>query len=163
VNAALTFRKANFMWFDLLEAWGLAGLALLGAYRFSYWDDLVAALNEHHSDFYGALASVIGSLLGFTITAAAVLLSFASTPELEVVRGNARYADLWQTFLAAIRWLGIGTAFSLVAIMVTPSGVYRDVELVLAAGVVSGCTARFVRCVWVFEKVIWLVVRPKAS
>lgn len=160
MSTLLTFRRRHFMWFDLLEAWALTSLALYFAHHLGFWDRLLAALCVHHSDFYGALASVIGSLLGFTITAAAVLLSFVSTPQLDVVRKSPRYSDLWATFLAAMRWLGVGTAFSLVALMVDLTGDARHVEPFVTALIIAGCTARFVRCLRVFEQVIWLVVRP---
>lgn len=112
---------------------------------------------------YATLASIFGSLLGFTITAVSIVLGFSASEKLGIVRDSAQYPTIWQTFIAAIRALGTATIASLVGLVIDRDS--SPVHLVLYVAVWAAILAvlRLVRTVWVFENVIDIVTMPSKA
>jgi hypothetical protein len=147
-----------FLWLELM-------LAVIGAVAVCGWAEhndrriLLEILGEDRSPFYGAFTSVVGSMLGFTISAAAILLGFADSPALRFVRNGKAYSHLWEIFTSALWWLGIATAWGLIAIMLDRKDAprfpvfYATIFLTLISGL------RVWRSIWVLEKIIFLFVR----
>lgn len=112
---------------------------------------------------YGTLASIFGSLLGFTITATSVVLGFSSSKRLRVVRESCHYSTLWKVFLSTIRTLGCATVMSLSALVLDRDAMPRPwvFYLVLLAFLV--CCLRIVRVVWVLEAVVRLLTKRRSD
>lgn len=65
---------------------------------------------------YGAFASTAGALLGFSITALAILIALPSSETVKALREFAGWRTLFELLLAAIVLLGILLVLSLVAL-----------------------------------------------
>lgn len=149
--------------FLTLELW----TAVLAAATFIFWVEkwnghvfLQKLLQNNRAAIYGALASIFGSLLGFSITAASVVLGFANTERLAVVRESKHYSTLWKVFTSTIRALGFATAAAMLALIIDRDGSTVRVALYFAVFGLILASLRLTRCVWVLEKIIALISAP---
>ena len=75
-------------------------------------------LSGGRGDIYGALASIFGALLGFTVTAMAIVLSASDSDGLKLLRGKKKaYSEMWAVFKGSIGALGLATTMALVALV----------------------------------------------
>jgi hypothetical protein len=118
-------------------------------------------LTGNRGAVYGALATIFGSLLGFTITAVSILVSFAPTDAFHLLSKSDHYPTLWKTYKAGIRWLAASTVATIVALVIDRDT--HPVRLAQYAVVVSLTFAlvRLARCLWILEKVIDIVTLAK--
>ena len=112
---------------------------------------------------YGTLASIFGSLLGFTITAASIVLGFSSSPRLRTIRNSRHYPTLWEVFGATIRALGLSTVISLAALIVDRDTTPNHWVLYAVVFAVLLSSVRIVRTIWVLENIIALITHPSGS
>jgi len=112
---------------------------------------------------YGTLATIFGTLLGFTITAASIVLGFSSSPRLRIVRESTHYATLWRVFGSTIRALALATVVGLIALIVDRDSAPRHwILYVVVFGFVLS-SVRIARAIWVLENVIALITRPSGK
>lgn len=79
---------------------------------------LLARLDEgERQTVYSALASTAGALLGFTITALAILIALPSSETVQALRRYAGWRTLFELLIAAIVLLGVMLVLSLVALV----------------------------------------------
>ena len=94
--------------FLALETCGAAvvglGVAAWGTW-WGGWPLLAAALDQNRGAFYGAVASVAGSLLGFAIAALAIALAALDHRRLAGLRRSELVPHLTHVFTAATVWL----------------------------------------------------------
>ena len=69
--------------------------------------------------FYATVSAVAGSLLGFSITTAAVLVGLMNGPELRQLRRHQEYGDLFADYRLAVLVLGLTTVGGLVATLLS--------------------------------------------
>lgn len=155
------FARQHFLTIDLLLAIAIGG-ALAWWGESDRWSVLEPIMRRNGAAFYTAVAAVIGSLLGFTISAVTLLLAFSESPALAVLAESRRYPELWGIFLSSIRWLGVGTAYSLMAIMLDGEGPHRHWLFYGSVTVLLICAARVSRAIWVLEKVTALVISRRS-
>lgn len=119
-------------------------------------------LDDNRTAVYGALSSIFASLLGFTIAAVAIVLSFANSDRLAFVRDSEHYPTIWETFKSCVRWLAIATAMSLVALIVDRNGLpMLPVALIVFYATLVG-VARVGRTIWILELLIGIITsRPR--
>lgn len=120
-------------------------------------------LKDNRSEIYGTLASIFGSLFGFTITATSIVLGLSGNVRLAVVRGSPHYSELWETLFSAIRWLGLATILALIGLIFDreASPFFLGFYAVVFATILV--SFRLARCVWVLERAIKIVTdRSKA-
>ncbi|HEY7974694.1 MAG TPA: hypothetical protein VID72_05075, partial [Ktedonobacterales bacterium] len=117
------------------------GLALLLAAGFALWDlglggerAVNALLAGNRAAIYGTLASICGSLLGFTIAAISIILGYASSERLAIVRDSKHYATLWRVFVAAMRGLALATLVALAGLIVDRDAAPVPLVLCLCVG-----------------------------
>lgn len=114
-------------------------------------------LSGNRSALYGTLASIFGSLLGFAITAASIVLGFSSSARLRVVRESKHFPTLWKVFSATIRALGLATIVSLVGLLADRDEVpVYFISYLLMFSFLLSCV-RIARTVWVLENIIALM------
>ena len=141
----------------------IAGAVLVLVYGFEMEATITKWLGADRSGLYQAIAAVAGSLLGFSITAVAIVIGFAQSPQLAVVRRSNNYELLWQVFQSGIRWLGLTTALAIMALVVDR----KDEPHLLFAVVVfySGMVAagRVARTIWILERTIAILVANRGE
>lgn len=145
-------------------------LAAIIAALFAWWylrlcgDTTVnALLKGYRPSIYGTAASVLGSLLGFIITAASIVFAVSGSDRLSVVRDSAQYPTLWRVFSAAIHALGLATAVSFVALIFDRDEKPLSWLLILAVFCAALACLRIARVIWALENVIWLITAPSRA
>ena len=140
------------------------GLSLL----FSIWSEvfnsgsfIASVFAGNREVLYGALVALFGSLLGFSITAVSIVLGYANSDKLEIVRKSAHYADLWNTFRSAIKVLAFATITSLIGLILDRDTLPNN--LILYLNIFSSILSflRVGRCIWVLENIIAIVTKPR--
>jgi hypothetical protein len=144
-----------------------ACMALVLTGIFSWWylgDDGATSVNlvlkASRQAIYGTAASVLGSLLGFIITAASIVFAVSGSDRLKVIRDSKQYPALWAVFGATIRACGLATIAAFVALVFDRDE--RPVSWLLILVVFSVLLAilRIARAVWALENVITLITAP---
>jgi hypothetical protein len=141
-------------------------VALAGAAAVAAWSEygggaavIDGILRGNRGALYGTLASIFGSLLGFAITAASIVLGFSSSPRLRLIRDSAHYPTLWKVFSGTIKVLGIGTIASLVGLILDRDSAPVVWVTYLVVFVFLLVCLRIARTIWVLEKIIGLLTR----
>jgi hypothetical protein len=116
-----------------------------------------AVLLQNRSSVYGTLAGIFGSLLGFVITAASILLTFASAPSLKLLRDSPHYATLWRTYKSGIRAMALATVAAVAALVLDRDTSPSRIALYAVVACSLFAAVRLGRCLWILEKVIDIV------
>ena len=130
-------------------------------FRFGGTITVFALLQNNRGTLYGTIASIFGSLLGFVITTTSVVLGFAVSENLSVVRESAQYPMLWRTFSAAIWALAGATLVALLCLLVDRDAAPVPWLVVLLVLAVTLSTLRIARTIWVLEHIIVLVTKKR--
>ena len=154
------FWKKRFLFAELV-------LAILLALTFAIWYDAFngatatsALLEGNRAALYGTTASILGSLLGFVITATSIVLGFSTSDRLAIVRESAEYPTLWKTFSATIRALAFGTIIALSCLLFDRDSAPTHWLTILLVFAVLLSLLRISRAIWVLEHIIELVTKP---
>ena len=163
MTVMLQFWRRHFLWveFALSVVIGLAAV-----YWIRYRNGAVICdrlLAQNRAAVYGTLASIFGSLLGFVITSASIVLGFSGSESLSVVRGSKHYPTLWRVFTASIRSLAFATVISVIALVIDRDGQPNRTILCFLLFAVVLAALRISRCVWVIEQIILLVSSRPSS
>jgi uncharacterized membrane protein YbhN (UPF0104 family) len=118
-------------------------------------------LGTNRATVYGTFASMLGTMLGFAITAVSILIAVWSHASLKLVRESPHSPTLWRTFTSCIRWLALATAVCLIALLLdTPPSPVAAVSF-FAAWATAVAVSRLVHTVRFFEKLIQIVTQPE--
>ncbi len=121
-------------------------------------------LATDRATLYGTVAAIAGSLLGFVLAAATIILTIAGSRRLARVTGSNQYGAMWGMFLMATKGLGAVTLWALAALVVdrdsSPAPVmFYGLILLSVVAVLQVWT-----CVWILDQVTRLLVkRPEAN
>ena len=120
---------------------------------------LMSLINGIRQSFYSVIASVAGSLLGFTIAAISIAIAFMQSPRLDLVKKSQHYPMIYKTYLAAIKYLAFTTAVAIICLLVE-RGTAPKIWLTYACfwGVVVSALA-LLRSVWILEKIIGIITK----
>jgi hypothetical protein len=155
--------KRHFLIFEGALAIVLTIVFAVWFWRFGGMTSVFALLQNNRATLYGTIASIFGSLLGFVITATSVVLGFAASENLSVVRESAQYPMLWRTFSATIRALAGATLVALLCLLVDRDAAPVPWLVVLLVLAVALSMLRIGRTIWVLEHIILLVTKKTPS
>jgi hypothetical protein len=143
--------KVNFL---SLEFW----LAILLGAAFYIWlrrlgGEAIAAevLKGNRAGIYGTLASIFGSLLGFVIASVSIVIGFAGSEKLAILRSSKHYSDLWRVFTSATRALGITTIVALAGLVFDRDAHPKTFLLALCLTSLILSVFSIARCIWVLD------------
>lgn len=153
--------EANFLTAELV-------LAVVLAILFYIWSEFIdknSFLSQYfvgnRESIYTALVALFGSLLGFSITAVSIVLGYANSDKLEIVRMSSHYMDLWDTFKSAIAVLAFATMTTLVGLIFDRDS--APVNAILYLNVFASILSffRIARCIWVLNYIIVIVTKQR--
>ena len=125
------------------------------------WFEGAAQLNELLQDqrglVYRTLATISGTLLGFSLASASLVLTFVSSDRLALLRRSSHYGSLWKVFFQCIRALGLLTVMSLAAIVIDRDEAPFVWILAPMAGLATFVSLRLLRVIWILEQIVRLV------
>lgn len=142
-------------------------LALILTLGFVVWLELFhgyavvnAILEGRRGLLYSTLAVVEATLLGFVLATTALVLGFAESPRLELLRDSSQYATLWRTFTASIRAFGLGTVASLAALLLDRDApAVNNPAMALVVGTTLLAGFRSLRTGWALQSVIEIITK----
>ena len=151
-----------------LEAGVAVGLALiLGLWMYlCQGAELVTAfLQGQRVVLYRSIASIAGTLFGFSLTAMSIVLGLYSHDRLVLLRQSQHASKLWQTFLQSIKFLGLLTLMALLCLL-GDRDAHPQVWLVVPFVALVGLSiARLYRVIWSVQKIVGILTQnaqPKA-
>jgi hypothetical protein len=153
--------EAHFFPLELLASVVLAAFFVVWSEYFNERQFINAIILDSREVIYGTLASLFGSLLGFSITAVSIALGYATSDRLAVVRQSKRYLDLWEIFKSAIRVLGAATIFALIGLFFDKDTVPNIYILYANVFMTILSFFRMARCIWILENIIIIVTKSK--
>lgn len=156
-NLLPSWWQRNFLWCELATA--IVAGVIIAVWGFCFGGNyfIDELLRGSRSEVYSVLASICGSLFGFVIAATSIILGLSGRGQLAVVRESPSYQDLWKVLFSAIKFLGITTIVTVVALVLddkaSPNFWVTHATIILLLIVLF----RLWRCIWVLEKTIKLV------
>ena len=138
----------------------LALVYLVHYSRFAACVDSVVAVS--HPFIYGTLAAICGSLLGFNLTAASIVLTATSSNSrrLRIVRRSEHYETIWRVFGATAKALAAATVLALAGLVIDRNGALGvPLHWSIVFAFLLSCLRGF-RVVWVLKNVIALMAPP---
>lgn len=118
-------------------------------------DDLDRYLSNHRNDLFAVSGGVFGALLGFIITATAIILD--KIDQLRLVRQSRHYPKLWDTLLASMRALGLASIASIVGLLETHPGLGERIVFFFWVLLALLAVARVARTIWIFGWIVRIV------
>ena len=120
-------------------------------------------ISGNRANIYRTSATIAGTLLGFSITVASLVLNFASSPRLVLVRRSRHYPKLWKTFFQTIRYLGGLTIIALVCLVWDKDKEPLTWLIIPFILFLSLSIVRLVRVIWILEQIIGIVSSPSPA
>jgi hypothetical protein len=121
---------------------------------------LFVDLDAQDPTLYRTLATLAGSLLGFTITSLAIIVALGPVPPLKLLRDSGQMGTVWSVFAQAIGWLAATTVWSLIGLVLShrgPVGAFVGMDACFLV-ILSG--ARVSRCVWILRHMVRATLLP---
>jgi hypothetical protein len=152
--------RRHFLGSELFLGTCATGVFAIWAERWHGFALVDEILEGNRGQVYAALASIFGSLLGFIIATASIVVAFQGLPRLRVVRDSSTYPVLWRVFTSAIRWLGAATIGALIALVFDNGHATSHLAFYFCFFTTLVAMLRVARSVWVIEQLIHIVVIP---
>jgi len=156
--------QAHFLGWDLVLALVLSGIIITAVELLWGRSHVIQTLNGTRQGMYGALASIAGSLLGFSIATVSILMGFIQVPQLQILRESRQHQTLYDIFFSTIKYLALAVAVPLVALLVDRDSAPFIWVCYAVLAITAIATMRLYRSMWALEKVIQLAIahRPES-
>ena len=120
-------------------------------------------LQDNRTSIYRALATIAGSLLGFSLASTSIVIGLLSSERLALLKGSEHYPKLWKTFFQAIRCLGILTIIALICMILDKDEDPINWLVIPVTLFVGMSTVRLIRAIWILEEVVKVLTIPETQ
>lgn len=155
------FWRKHFIVLELMTCSIIFAGIIIWAEQFQGIESINKLVKGNRAELYSSLASIFGALLGFAITAVSIMISFAHSPKLKIVRESGHYKTLWIIFTYAIRASALATLTSVLALLNDCDDSPSRIMMYIALFFSMLATWRIARCIWILERIIELVIAPQ--
>lgn len=163
MTAVLAYWRRHFLGVEAALAVAPA-LALLAWFVLGEGRECVDGLmSDVRGDVYRTTATISGTLLGFLIAVASLVLGFVSTERLTLLQTSQHYPAMWETFFQTTRVLGALTVTALVCLVFDKDGASLPWLVVPFVLFLSLSLVRLLRVIWILERIIGIVSRPSPT
>lgn len=150
-NIVTTTYNRHFLFWELIASAVIVALAAAFFVQPAA-TDISSRLKTDAPAIYSVIASVTGSLLGFTITGLAIILAFPPSERLLKLQKSKQYYTIFRVYLSAIVWLSLATGICVLGLATKDWRIIQVFYIVIFTLVVS--TARLARCLWVLKSIV---------
>lgn len=148
--------KRHFLEAEFLISVGVALIVIF--YIRSIWsnDDTISWIQANKKEIYPLIASISGTLLGFVITGVSIIIAFAESERLRLLKESNQYKTIYDIYFSTIRYLAITTLTPIIGMIVSNSEIYILYFLIWSIIISS---LRIWRCIWVLENIVEIVLK----
>jgi hypothetical protein len=114
-------------------------------------DVIAGALKSSRSGVYTALASAFGSLLGFVLTSASIVVTVSQLPQFQSIRQSRQYVGAYTVYAQAMLWLAIATVWAIAGLVTDTQDPGRLWYTYVMLWLVILSALRIYRCVWLLQ------------
>lgn len=161
VSMLVKFWKRHFLGCDLV----LSLFLIVCFYAVSCWysleDGLMGLVRGNRSALYTLVASISGSLLGFTFTGITILLALADNKKLGILTMSPHYSYIYKVYIRTIWVLAVATIVGLVALVMDKDDSPCCIFLYLNLWLIILICFRLYRCLWILENIIKIALTKK--
>src|SRR5688572_11782627 len=93
-------REAHVLGYDLVIALTFSAVVVTVIELLWGRSQVIQTLNGTRQGIYGALASIAGSLLGFSIATVSIVMGFIQAPQLQILRESRHHQTLYDVFFS---------------------------------------------------------------
>ena len=118
---------------------------------------------ETRANVYRTVATISGTLLGFSLASATFALNVVSSPRLKMLRNSQHYPTLWKTFFQTTWFLGALTLVAIACIIwdrESAPSTWLAIPLTLFAGLSA---VRLVRMIHLLEQIAVIGAAPSPT
>jgi len=163
IDTMVNWYQRHFLAIEFFVAIIITAFWMTLAPRVAIAHNIETNMHKPNGALYPTLATLAGTLLGFSMTAITVVLSFVSAHALEIVRKSGHLVTIVTIYRQTILWLGLTTVWSLVVPMLSNKqpvpGWSVDIEFYF----LTISSLRLYRSLWVLFhlwKIVYLSERP---
>jgi hypothetical protein len=153
----------HFLSFMVIACLVLAAAAAVLYYQGTAAPLVDSLLRGNRPIVYGTLASINGSLLGFSIAVTSIVLGFSSSDRLAVLRESPHYPTLWRTLSATTKVLGVATLLSLACLLFDRDQAPSKALTIALVPVILLSIAYLGRTVWILDQIVTLITMPPSG
>jgi hypothetical protein len=150
--------EAHFLGYDLVLALAFSGLVIIAIEQLWGRSQVIQTLDGTRQGIYGALASIAGSLLGFSITTVSIVMVFIQAPQLQILRESRHHQTLYDVFFSTIKYLALAVALPILALLLDRDRAPFIGACYAVLAITTVATMRLYRSMWALEKVIRLAI-----
>jgi hypothetical protein len=150
--------ETHVLGYDLVLALVFSAIVIVVIEQLWGRSQVIQTLNGTHQGIYGALASIAGSLLGFSITTVLIVMGFIQVPQLQILRESRHHQTLYAVFFSTIKYLALAVALPLVALLMDRATAPFIWVCYVVLAITAVATMRLYRSMWALEKVIQLAI-----
>jgi hypothetical protein len=159
----MDYIRQRFLQFESL---GAVVISASGTVWYSRFGGIVALndlLESDRTTIYSTLVTTFGTLLGFTIAAASIVLAFSNVSRMAALRESSHYVTLWRVFRAATWSLAVATALAFLSLVGDRDTHPNPVLMWLCFTSSLIAVAYLSNCLWVFDRVLTLLTDPSKA
>lgn len=159
----MTFWQRHFLVMDASLPVAIASALAIWHGQFEGSQHLEELLEGNRANVYRTVATISGTLLGFSLASASFALNAVSSPRLKVLRNSQHLPTLWKTFFQTTWFLGAACVMAVVCIIwdrETAPNTWLPIPLTLFAGL---SVVRIMRTIHLLERIIVLGAGQSAS
>ena len=124
---------------------------------------VLGVLGGNRAAVYGTVARLFATVFGFGLTATSIVLAFAKSPRLDILRESRQWGTMWRVFTCGLGTFMIVTFAGFLGMLLDrdrapqPLVAYA-IMLLLLLGIV-----RLYRLFWAFKNLIFIMIRPERT
>jgi hypothetical protein len=152
--------------FETLDRLLVAAVAVL-LFAYGHYVDrdatVLAVLSGNRTAVYGTVTRLFATVFGFGLTSMSIVLAFAQSPRLDVLRRSKQWATMWRVFTQGLGTFIVVAFAGFVGMLVDRDRapqplVAYGTNLLLLLGAV-----RLYRLLWAFKNLVFIMIRPHQS
>ena len=120
-------------------------------------------MREVRSNIYRSIATISGTLLGFSIAAVSIVINFASSERLRLLRESGVYSKIWKAFFQATKILGSLTIVALVCLTWDRDDAPLSWLAIPISLLICLSIARVIRVIWMLEQIVKILTKPSSK
>ena len=144
--------ESNVLHYDLVLALLFSTIVIVVIEQLWGRSHVMQTLDGSRQGIYGALASIAGSLLGFSITTVSIVMIFIQAPELQILRESRHHQTLYDIFFSTIKYLSLAVALPFVGFLLDRDKAPFIWACYAVLAISAVATMRLYRSMWALEK-----------